>query len=548
LIEEVVKMPNETLMGDEAIALGALHAGLSSAYAYPGTPSTEIMESLLDWKERGKSPATPEGTMRDLVAQWCSNEKTAYESALGASFAGRRAMVSMKHVGLNVAADPFVNSALIAINGGLVVVVADDPGMHSSQDEQDSRALAEFARMPCFEPADQQEAYDMTREAFDFSERQGVPVLLRVTTRLAHSRSVVELREPRSPNPMRKPADVKSWILMPANARRRWKDLLGRQAAFLAYVEERSPVAGGTGKLGVITAGLGLQYYRENLEDLAAALGGTPAHLHVGRYPLPANRIRELAGKVERLLVVEEGYPLIEDALRGVFGAPVPVAGKRTGELPLDGELSPDLVRAALGLPARAGFAVKELLPPGRPPQLCAGCPHADSYAALKEALASHPVSSVTADIGCYTLGALPPFNAIETCVDMGASVGMARGAANAGISPAVAVIGDSTFYHSGLPNLIDAVSHRSNMTLLILDNDTTGMTGAQPTIMSGERFRPILEGIGVEPGHIRTLRAHRNEHAANVKAIAEELAHEGPSVVVLVRECIEALKKARKA
>lgn len=541
-------MSFETLMGDEAIALGALHAGLSSAYAYPGTPSTEIMESFLDWKERGRSAGTPEATMRDLVARWCANEKTAYESAMGASFAGRRAMVSMKHVGLNVAADPFVNSALVGINGGLVVVVADDPGMHSSQDEQDSRALAEFARMPCFEPADQQEAYDMTREAFDFSEGQGIPVLLRITTRLAHSRSVVEIGEARAPNPMHKPADTKSWILMPANARKRWRGLLERQAAFLAYAEERAPLREGGRRLGVITAGLGLQYWLENAEDEAAAGGDAPSHLHIGRYPLPVGKIRKLAQRVERLLVIEEGYPLIEDAIRGVFGAPLPVAGKRTGEIPLDGELSPDIVRRALGLPSREGFAVRELVPPGRPPQLCQGCPHADSYAALKEALAAHPVSSVTSDIGCYTLGALPPYSAIETCVDMGASVGMARGAADAGLGPAVAVIGDSTFWHSGLPNLIDAVSHGTAMTLLILDNATTGMTGAQPTIMEGGRFRPILEAIGVEPGHIRGLRAHRNEHAKNVEAIAEELRHPGLSVVILVRECIEALKKARKA
>lgn len=541
-------MAFETLMGDEAIALGALHAGLSGAYAYPGTPSTEIMESFQDWKARGAAPGVAADAMRDFVAEWCANEKTSYEAALGASYAGRRAIVSMKHVGLNVAADPFVNSALLKINGGLVVVVADDPGMHSSQDEQDSRALAEFARMPCFEPADQQEAYDMTREAFDFSERHEVPVLIRITTRLAHSRSVVETKAARAPNPMRKAADSSGWILMPAIARKRWKDLLARQAAFEADSAAKSPLALRGKKLGVITCGLGLQYYRENEEDLEAALGEKASHLHVGRYPFPTDKVRELAKHVGRVLVVEEGYPMVEDKLRGVFGAPVPVAGKRTGELPLDGELTPDLVRKALGLKAREGFAVKELSPPGRPPQLCTGCPHADSYAALKEALKDYPVSAVTSDIGCYTLGALPPYNAIETCVDMGASVGMARGVSNAGLGPAVAVIGDSTFYHSGLTNLLDAVSHKTDMVLMILDNDTTGMTGAQPTIMPSSRLKPILEGAGVDPAHIRVLRAHRNEHEKNVQAIKEELAHKGPSVVVLVRECLEAVKKARKA
>jgi indolepyruvate ferredoxin oxidoreductase alpha subunit len=536
-------MPNETLMGNEAIALGAVHAGLSSAYAYPGTPSTEIMETFLEWKGKAEAPG---GGI--FVAEWCANEKTAYESALGASFAGRRAMVSMKHVGLNVAADPFVNSALVRINGGLVVVVADDPGMHSSQDEQDSRALAEFARLPCFEPSDQQEAYDMTREAFDFSEKHEVPVLLRTTTRIAHSRAAVRTSEPRPPNPIRKAERDGSWILMPASARQRWTELLAKQAVFEAYAAERSELEAGGSALGIVACGIGYRYWLENADDAAAFLGEKPTVLRIGRYPLPADKVRALASRVKRILVVEEGYPLVEDRLRGVFGAPLPVAGKRSGELPLQGELDPDLVRAALGLGPRPGLAPRSLAPPPRPPQLCQGCPHADSYVALKEALSGHPSHAVTSDIGCYTLGALPPYEAIDSCVDMGASVGMARGAASAGIVPAVAVIGDSTFYHSGLTSLIDAVAHRTNLTLMILDNGTTGMTGAQPTIAPSARLRPLLEGAGIERGHIRVLRAHRNEHAANVAAIREELAYEGPSVVVMVRECLEAVKKAREA
>ncbi len=545
-------MATETVMGDEAIALGALHAGISSAYAYPGTPSTEIMESFQAWKAAGAAPGSAPGSaggsLDSLVAQWCSNEKTAYESALGASFAGRRVMVSMKHVGLNVAADPFINSALVKINGGLVVVVADDPGMHSSQDEQDSRVFADFARMPCFEPATQQEAYDMTREAFDFSEEHEVPVLMRITTRLAHSRSIIEARPARAVNPMHKTTDTKGWILMPAMARQRWKGLLAKQEAFRTRSEEAAVLALAGRKLGVIACGLARQYLAENLADFAASAGGMPSVLSINSYPVPVAKIRALAAAVDRILVLEEGYPYVEDQLRGVFGGPVPIAGKRSGELPLDGELSPDLVRKALGLPAREGFAPSALVAPGRPPQFCQGCPHADSYTALKEALSDYPLFSVNSDIGCYTLAALPPWNAIESCVDMGASVGMARGASGAGLSPAVAVIGDSTFYHSGLPNLVDAVSHGTDITLLILDNDTTGMTGAQPTIAPSSRLVPVLEGIGVDPAHIRVLRAHRTEHAANVAAIKEELAHRGPSVVLLVRECIEWMKKARNA
>ncbi|HSH13803.1 MAG TPA: thiamine pyrophosphate-dependent enzyme, partial [Desulfurivibrionaceae bacterium] len=199
------------------------------------------------------------------------------------------------------------------------------------------------------------------------------------------------------------------------------------------------------------------------------------------------------------------------------------------------------------GLPANQGLAVRGLVPPTRPPQLCMGCPHADSFSALNEAVADYPLHAVTSDIGCYTLGALPPYNAIETTVDMGASIGMARGAAEVGLKPVVAVIGDSTFYHSGLTNLIDAVSHNTNMTVLILDNETTGMTGAQPTILASSRLEPVLKGIGLDPDHIKVIRAHRNEHEKNVAVIKAELAWEGPSVVVLVRECIEALKKARK-
>jgi len=540
-------MAFETLMGDEAIALAAVHAGLGGAFAYPGTPSTEIMEYLQELAGRVDS-----GKMagEKFIAQWCANEKTSYECALGASFAGKRTMVSMKHVGLNVAADPFVNSGLVKVNGGLVLIVADDPGMHSSQDEQDSRWLADFARVPCFEPANQQEAYDMTREAFDLSEQLEVPVMIRITTRLAHSRSVVELQAARAGNPIKKPEPGMDWILMPAVARRRWKVVIERQKKLEALSETSSwnKLTKAGKKLGVITCGLALQYYLENLDDFVAAKGSAPTHLHVGFYPMPSDKIRSLYADCDEVLVIEEGYPLVERLLRGIIGLDKKITGKETGEIPYDGELSPDIVRKALGLPANEGLAVKQLTPPGRPPQLCMGCPHADSYNALKEALKDYPLHAVTSDIGCYTLGALPPYNAIETTVDMGASIGMARGAAEVGLKPVVAVIGDSTFYHSGLSNLIDAVSHNTDITVLILDNDTTGMTGAQPTILPSSRLEPVLKGIGIAPEHVRTIRAHKNEHEKNVSVIKEELAYKGPSVVILVRECIEAIKKARKA
>ncbi|HOX48518.1 MAG TPA: thiamine pyrophosphate-dependent enzyme [Spirochaetales bacterium] len=524
----------ETLMGDEAIALGALHAGLSAAFAYPGTPSTEIMEYYQDYAAR-------EG---GIVAQWCANEKTAYESALGASYAGRRAMVSMKHVGLNVAADPFVNSALVKIKGGLVVVVADDPGMHSSQDEQDSRALAEFARVPCLEPSDQQEAYDMVRRAFEISEAESCPVLLRVTTRLAHSRAVVALGEKRAQNPVEKAPDRWGWTLMPHSARGLWKDLLSKYERLRLESEKEAVIEPGSSELGVITTGLAREYFLENLPEMAEK----PTWLHIGRYPMPYGKIRELSGKVKRVLVIEEGNPLVERQLRGILDQKVAVEGKESGQLPLTGELTPDSVRPALGLKPRKGQACRDIVPPKRPPQLCQGCPHADSYAFLKEALAAYPRHSVNSDIGCYTLGAMAPYEAIETVVEMGASVGMARGAAEAGLTPAVAVIGDSTFYHSGLTNLLDAVSHNTNVKILVLDNETTGMTGAQPTILPGQRLKDIAVACGVDGAHVRILDAHKKDHAANVAAMKEELAYEGPSVIIAVRACLEAVKKARKA
>ena len=541
-------MSDLVLSGDEAVGRGALDAGLSGAFAYPGTPSTEIMEFMQENLEAYRA-SLPEADRAYTVAQWCCNEKTAYESALGASFAGRRAMVSMKHVGLNVAMDPFTNSALVRIKGGLVVVVADDPGMHSSQDEQDSRVLADFARVPCFEPSDQQEAYDMTRAAFDYSEAHEVPVLLRITTRLAHSRSAVRTRAARVQNVQGKSDDPQSWILMPAMARKRWKLLLEKNPQFRADAEEAATLALRDKGLGVITCGLGLRYYLENEEDWAAAHGGAcPSHLHIGRYPMGFEKIRRLAAHVQKLLVIEEGYPFIEREINGVFSAPLPVEGRLSGRIPLDGELSADSVREALGLAPRETLPAPNLKIAQRPPQFCQGCPHADSITALSEALKGEAEFFAASDIGCYTLSALPPWNAVESCVDMGASIGMARGASCVGQKKSVAVIGDSTFYHSGMTNIIDALAHGNSLTVLILDNSTTGMTGAQPTISPGSRLPALLAGLGVESKHIRLLEAHRKSHEVNVAAIREELCHEGVSVLILKRECLEHLKKARRS
>ncbi|MCE5257208.1 MAG: thiamine pyrophosphate-dependent enzyme [Spirochaetaceae bacterium] len=554
------------LSGDEAVARGALDAGISGAFAYPGTPSTEIMEYVQD-NLAAYVAGLPEAERGKIVAQWCSNEKTAYESALGASFAGARAIVSMKHVGLNVAMDPFTNSALVRINGGLVIVVADDPSMHSSQDEQDSRVLADFARVPCFEPSDQQEAYTMIRQAFGYSEQNEVPVLMRLTTRLSHARAMVQTGSPRLPAPKPKSNDPKSWILMPAMARGRWKLLLEKNAAFRRDAEAENTLQLRSTKLGVIACGLGLAYYLENETDWVAANGGAsaqhsskgsqrdgatpgeaPSLLRITRYPIGHDKIRQLAAHVEKLLVIEEGYPFVEREIRGVFGAPVPVMGKLSGEIPLEGELTPESVRLALGLPAHEELPPAGIKVPGRPPQFCQGCPHADSISALQEALAGEADFYVASDIGCYTLSALPPYRAVESCVDMGASIGMARGASCVGQKKAVAVIGDSTFYHSGMTNLLDAVSHKTTLTLLILDNSTTGMTGAQPTISPTSQLPALLQGLGVERDHIHELISLRKYQDENAAVIRSELAYEGVSVIILKRECLEYLKKARKA
>jgi indolepyruvate ferredoxin oxidoreductase alpha subunit len=537
---------DEILLGDEAVALGAIHAGLSAAYAYPGTPATEITEYLRVYSRSHDGP----------LAEWCANEKTAYEAGLGVSFAGRRSLVSMKHVGLNVAADPFVNSALVPIHGGLVLAVADDPGMHSSQNEQDSRFYADFAKVLCLEPANQQEAYDMTREAFDLSERFGVPVVLRLVTRLAHSRAVVHCREPMEMSSLGKTPDSSSWILLPANARRGWERLLANQESFRQYAQacpHNSLDLGPDDRtLEVITTGVTRNY----LEEIKNELGLQAAHLHIGAYPLPLEKIRRLAEAVPAILLLEEGYPFVERQFRGLLPTPLDIRGKESGHLPIAGELGPDIVRAAFGTSGPPGPAgpsgptepeVPRITIPPRPPRLCKGCPHADSYDAIKKCLASFDDAIVTADIGCYTLGALRPYSAIESCVCMGASIGMARGAADAGFRPVIGVIGDSTFLHSGITALLDAAASGTDMTVIILDNGTIGMTGGQPTIAPASTLEKIVLAVGVGPEHLQVVEAHPRKTDEIATVLRREINHQGLSVVIARRECIEAAKKRKR-
>ncbi|MCM2277448.1 MAG: thiamine pyrophosphate-dependent enzyme [Oligoflexia bacterium] len=536
---------NPFLLGNEAVALGAIHAGMSAAYAYPGTPSTELMEYLVERARKGGE---------SFGAHWSANEKTAYEEALGASIVGKRALVAMKHVGLNVAMDPFMNSALVALHAGLVVMVADDPGMHSSQNEQDSRFFADFAKVPCFEPQDHQECYEMTREAFELSERLSVPVMVRLVTRLAHSRATVLPRRPREANAFRKPPRGTSWVLMPSNARRQWHEHLEKQVKLAEFSEgtafNRLEESDGA-TIGVITTGLATAHF----EELRAELPEKVSHLRIGAYPIPEKKIRALAERHSVLYVIEEGYPLVERLLKGVLPGRTELRGKLSGHLPQEGELTPDLVRVAFGIAPRPTLqdALERLGVPGRPPQLCNGCPHADSFGFMKAALApyggvGHEKVLVAADIGCYTLGALPPYSAIESCVCMGASIGMAKGAADAGFHPALAVIGDSTFLHSGVSPLLDAIASGARMTVLILDNETTAMTGGQPALLPTSRLKQVVLGLGADPAHVHEVQAHRKFLAENTALLARELEHPGVSVIIAIRECVETAVRGKAA
>ena len=556
------------LLGDEAIAQGAIDAGLSGVYAYPGTPSTEITEYIqLAEKRKAKS---------EIFCQWATNEKTAMEGALGMSYMGKRALVCMKHVGMNVCADAFMNAAITGVNGGLVVVAADDPSMHSSQNEQDSRFYAKFAMIPCLEPSNQQEAYDMMHYAFDLSESLRTPILLRVTTRMAHSRAVVEtLDAPREQNKLSAPENTSHFILLPAFARKNYAELVEAQGDFVKTSEEsifNSYIKGLNPKKAIVTTGIAYNYLMEVLQNNTMLHHTTPHYtiLKITQYPLPKTLIDQMvADGAEEILVMEEGQPVVEELIRGMVPSSVTVKGRLTGDLPRMGELTPDCVAhasspnslIASGAPEKSADFWGALSPNseasnsplpipeivvGRPPALCQGCGHRDIYAALNEIAAEYEDAKIFGDIGCYTLGALSPFHAIHACVEMGASITMAKGAADAGQFPSFAVIGDSTFTHSGITGLLDCVNCKSNVVVLISDNLTTGMTGGQDSAGTG-RIEAICEGVGVEKEHIRVV-TPLPKNMEEIKAILrEEVAYNGVSVVIARRECIQTLKRHLK-
>lgn len=516
------------LSGNEAVARGAVEAGALVAVGYPGTPSTEILESISD--------------RSDIDVRWSPNEKVALDVALGASLGGIRALATMKHVGLNVAADTFMTAAYTGVNGGLVIVTADDPGMHSSQNEQDSRAYARMAGVPLLEPSDSTEAKEFTALAFEISEQFDTPVLVRTTTRVSHNRGLVELGT-RGEAPSRGfRRDPTKYVMIPGYARGRRPVLLDRLEQLTTYAEEGElAVESGEGTaFGVVTSGIAHQYVREILPDakvLKLAMS----------YPLPIERITAFSQTVDRLFVVEELDPLVENDLKA---AGIAVEGKAF--FPQIGELSPDSVRAGF---TRAGILPpqpeSEPVPPtvARPPLMCPGCPHTPPFLALKRLGAV-----VTGDIGCYTLASLEPLAAMDTCVAMGSSIGMAVGMAASGgtDAPVVATIGDSTFLHGGIQGLADAVYAQADITVLILDNGTTAMTGGQEhpgtgLTLQGAETTPVdlvalCKALGVKDINV----VDPYDLAATYNALEAAMGSVGPSVVITNRPCVEAPVKVR--
>jgi indolepyruvate ferredoxin oxidoreductase alpha subunit len=465
----------QLLSGNEALAIGAYHAGVQVAAAYPGTPSTEILENLSRFK--------------DIYAEWSTNEKVAMEVGMGAAYTGARAMVSMKHVGLNVASDPFMAASITGVIGGLVVVCADDPQIHSSQNEQDNRHYARLAKVPMLEPSDSQDVYDLMGYAFDISEEFDTPVLFRTTTRIAHSKSAVDVKRSRTVKNAQ-PAfhfNVQKYVMLPVNALPR-HGVVEKRLIRLAEYSETFPmnqVIWNKKKLGIVTSGVAYQYAREVFPEASfLKLAMT--------WPLPKKLIKDFADKVEKLIVIEELDPFLQD---NILSMGIKVTGKEF--IPLVGELNTRIVtESSIGAGLLPESEKTTILPPAkglarRPPLLCPGCPHTGIFSVLNgigqrsKLLESkepqEPKLIITGDIGCYTLGAYPPLNALDTTACMGAGIGQALGMEKAGVkSKIVAVIGDSTFMHSGITGLIDAVYNDGHITILILDNRTTAMTGHQ--------------------------------------------------------------------
>jgi indolepyruvate ferredoxin oxidoreductase alpha subunit len=510
------------LTGNEAVARGAFEAGVGVGVGYPGTPSTEILENLVNYP--------------GVYAEWAPNEKVALEVGFGASLAGCRVLVTMKHVGLNVAADPFMTMSYTGVNGGLVLITADDPGMYSSQNEQDNRFYARFATVPMLEPGDSQEAKDFLAQAYQISEQFDTPVLIRLTTRLSHTRTpVVQGEGP--PGPVRRgwQRNISKYVMLPGYARGRHLVVEERRKRLQEYSETSglNEITWGDRRLGIVSSGVVYHYARE-------ALGEGASFFKLGCvYPPPLKAIAEFGSQVERLIVVEELEPFLEDQIKAAG-----IAAEGKSLFPRVGELNPELIERGVGKASsfKPCFQVPDGLP-GRPPIMCPGCPHRSIFYVLRKLGAI-----VTGDIGCYTLGAMPPFEAMDACLCMGASIGAGLGMEKAGGSDfarrVVSVIGDSTFIHSGITGLIDHIYNKSTGTVIILDNRTTAMTGHQDHPATGLTLAgqpaarvnlvDLVRSLGVE--HVRKTDPYDLQGLE--EAIREEMSREELSVIVASRPC----------
>lgn len=510
----------ELLLGNAAVARGAYEAGVTVVASYPGTPSTEITENIVKYDE--------------IYAEWSPNEKVACEVAVGASVGGARSMTCMKHVGLNVMADPVFTASYTGVNGGLVICVADDPGMHSSQNEQDSRHYAKAAKIPMLEPADSSECKEFTKLAYELSEKYDTPVMLRLSTRVSHSQGLVELKE-RDNVPLKDYVkDSPKNVMMPAYAIKKHVLVEERTRALVEYAEkaEINTAEYNSSEIGVITSGISYMYAKE-------ALGDRVSYLKLGMaYPMPEEKIKEFAEKVKKVYVIEELDPFIEEHCRAMG---IELVGKEA--FSLLGEYTPSMIKKAVfGEPAEEYAEPEEQLP-ARPPVMCAGCPHRGAFYVLKKL-----GLVVAGDIGCYTLGAVAPLDTIDTTLCMGASVSMAMGMVKARgkdfAKKLVSVIGDSTFIHSGITGLIDVVYNKGVNTVIILDNSITGMTGHQDNPTTGYTIRKeptkqvnliaLCKSVGID----RVVVADPFDLKNFEKVVKEEINAEEPSVIISQRPC----------
>ncbi len=511
----------ELLSGNEALAQGAWEAGARAGFAYPGTPSTETMESF--------------GSKSDVYAEWCVNEKVALEVAIGASAAGARTLVTMKHVGVNVAADPLFTAAYTGVGGGLVMLAADDPGMHSSQNEQDSRFYARAARVPMLEPADSQEALEFSKRAFDVSEQFDIPVLIRSTVRISHAKTPVETGERKARDLVAYQKDPSKWVMMPAFAKPRRIDLDRRIAKIRAWVEdcEFNRIERRDDSIGIVCSGAAYQYVRDALPEASVFKIGCS-------WPLPAESLRDFAHFVDKMYVIDEASDYLSSQVEELGIIP----SKFENPLPSAGELSPAAIQLAFGIEQPEHADAPDDLP-GRPPALCPGCPHRVVFKELTRLKAI-----ITGDIGCYTLGALPPLSAMDFTVDMGASVSISHGfevvLKGSEHPPVVGVIGDSTFAHSGLSSLLSTAYNKGAGTICILDNRTTAMTGHQGNPFNGITLQKrasremdlpnIIAALGIEDVQL----IDPNDVEAVRSALKQAVSHgDDLSVIIFQSPCV---------